>query len=73
MFDSSTEGLFMTPTVTGMAAGAVLAFAALAFGFWGFLLTALLMGAGALVGRSVEGKLDLRGVRDALSGRRSSS
>jgi uncharacterized membrane protein len=63
----------MTPTVTGMAAGAVLAFAALGFGFWGFLLTALLMGAGALVGRTAEGKLDLRGVRDALSGRRSSS
>ncbi|RJU02117.1 DUF2273 domain-containing protein [Arthrobacter frigidicola] len=63
----------MTPTVTGMAAGAVLAFAGLAFGFWGFLLTALLMGAGALLGRSAEGKLDFRGVRDALTGRRSSS
>ncbi len=63
----------MTPTVTGMAAGAVLAFAALGFGFWGFLLTALLMGAGALLGRSAEGKLDFRSVRDALSGRRSSS
>ncbi|WP_026549714.1 DUF2273 domain-containing protein [Arthrobacter sp. Br18] len=63
----------MTPTQAGMAVGAVLAFAALSFGFWGFLLTALLMASGAIGGRVLDGKLDLRSVRDALAGRRSSS
>ncbi|WP_326963821.1 DUF2273 domain-containing protein [Arthrobacter sp. PL16] len=63
----------MTPTTIGMAAGAVLALAALIFGFWGFLLTLVLVLCGAVVGRIVEGKLDLRGVIDALAGRRSSS
>lgn len=63
----------MSPTLAGIGIGAVLAFAALAFGFWGFLLTALLMGVGAVLGRSAEGRLDLRGVVDALVGRRSSS
>lgn len=63
----------MSPTVTGMAAGAVLAVVALAFGFWGLLLTALFMGVGAVLGRSAEGRLDLAGVLDALRGKRSSS
>jgi uncharacterized membrane protein len=63
----------LTPTVIGMAAGAVLAFAALIFGFWGFLLTLVLVVCGAVVGRVIEGKLDIRGVLDALAGRRSSS
>jgi len=63
----------MNPTIVGMAAGAVLAFAALIFGFWGFLLTLVLVLCGAVLGRIIEGKLDLRGVLDALTGRRSSS
>ena len=63
----------MSPTVTGMAVGAVLAVVALAFGFWGLLLTALFMGAGAALGRAAEGRLDLGGVLDALRGKRSSS
>lgn len=63
----------MTPTTLGILTGAVLAFAALIFGFWGFLLTLVLVLCGAVVGRVVEGKLDVRGVLDALSGRRSSS
>lgn len=63
----------MKPTAVGMAAGAVLAFSALLFNFWGFLLTAMFMAIGALLGRMAEGKLDLRSVRDALTGRRSSS
>ena len=49
----------MTPVAAGTAAGAVLALAALAFGFWGFLLTALFMGTGAVFGRAAEGRLDL--------------
>ncbi len=63
----------MSPTVTGVTIGAVLALAVLAFGFWGLLLTALFMGIGAVLGRSAEGKLDLGGVLDALRGKRSSS
>jgi hypothetical protein len=59
--------------VTGLASGAGLAVVALAFGFWGFLLTALFMGAGAVLGRMAEGRLDLGGVLDALRGKRSSS
>ncbi|MBG6180415.1 DUF2273 domain-containing protein [Arthrobacter sp. CAN_A1] len=63
----------MSPTTAGVAAGAALAFAALIFGFWGFVLVALFMAIGAVVGRTAEGKLDLGSVLDALRGRRSSS
>ena len=38
-----------------------------------FLGALLFMGIGALLGRAAEGKLDLRSVLDALTGRRSSS
>ncbi|WEO76373.1 DUF2273 domain-containing protein [Cryobacterium sp. SO2] len=62
----------MNATVTGLAVGAVLAFAALTFGFWGFLLVAVFMAVGLLVGRIVEGKLDVRGLANALSGKRTS-
>ncbi|MEV8273675.1 DUF2273 domain-containing protein [Microbacterium sp. NPDC077184] len=62
----------MNATIVGALMGAVLAFAALVFGFWGFLLVALFMGVGALVGRFASGKVDVRGLTDALTGRRSS-
>ncbi len=62
----------MSPAITGTAAGAVLALAALAFGFWGFLLTALFMGTGAVLGRAAQGTLDVGAVMDALRGKRSS-
>lgn len=62
----------MNATVVGALMGAVLAFAALVFGFWGFLLVALFMGVGALIGRFASGKVDVRGLTDALTGRRSS-
>ncbi|GAB3271526.1 hypothetical protein [Arthrobacter pigmenti] len=63
----------MNLTVVGIAIGTILAFTALMFQFWGFLLMVVFMAVGALLGRAAEGKLDLRGVRDALTGRRSSS
>ncbi|KRF09166.1 hypothetical protein ASH00_05860 [Arthrobacter sp. Soil782] len=63
----------MNLTVVGILVGTILAFAALIFHFWGFLLVALFMTIGAFVGRVADGKLDLRSVRDALAGRRSSS
>lgn len=63
----------MSPTIAGIAAGAFLAFMSFAFGAWGFLGSLLLMAIGGLLGRAAEGKLDLRGVLDAITGRRSSS
>lgn len=63
----------MNATLTGAAVGAVLAFAALTFGFWGFLLVLVLMAVGAVVGRIASGNLDLRALAGVLSGRRSSS
>lgn len=63
----------MSLTVVGIAIGAFVAFMSFQFGLWGFLISLLFMGIGALLGRAAEGKLDLRGVMDALSGRRSSS
>ncbi|MBL3688299.1 DUF2273 domain-containing protein [Leucobacter zeae] len=63
----------MSATLTGALVGAVLAFAALVFGFWGFLLVALLMAIGALAGRVASGRLDLRALAGAFTGRRTSS
>jgi len=63
----------MKPTITGALLGAILAWAALSFGFGGFLLMALFMVVGALVARVLEGHVDFRALRDALTGRRSSS
>jgi hypothetical protein len=60
-------------TVAGAALGAFVAFMSLQFGLWGFLAALLFMAIGALLGRAAEGKLDLRGVLDAIIGRRSSS
>lgn len=62
----------MSPTIIGVVIGAVLAVSALIFGFWGFLLVGLFMGIGALIGRVASGKLDVRGVANAFSGRRTS-
>lgn len=62
----------MSPTITGALVGALLALTALLFGFWGFLLMALFVGIGAVVGRIASGKLDVRGLADAFTGRRTS-
>lgn len=63
----------MNLTVVGIAVGAFLAFMSFAFGAWGLLASVLFMAIGALLGRAAEGKLDLRRVLDAITGRRSSS
>lgn len=63
----------MSMTVVGIAIGAFVAFMSFAFGLWGFLVSLLFMGIGALLGRAADGKLDLRSVLDAITGRRSSS
>ena len=62
----------MNPTVTGAMIGAILAVSMILFGFWGFLLVALFIGIGALLGRIMSGKLDVRGLANAFSGRRTS-
>jgi uncharacterized membrane protein len=62
----------MTTTVAGALIGAILAVSWLVFGFWGFLLVAVFMAVGALIGRIVSGKLDLRELANAFSGRRTS-
>jgi len=62
----------MNATLTGAVIGAVLAVAALLFGFWGFLLVVVFMVIGAAVGRIASGQLDVRGLADAFTGRRTS-
>lgn len=60
-------------TVVCAAFGAFLAFMSFQFGFWGFVISAIFIAVGAFIGRAAGGKLDWRGVLDALTGRRSSS
>ena len=60
----------MSGAVIGAAGGVVLAFAALAFGFWGFLLVLVLGLIGGIVGAAVTGRLDVRAMLDAARGRR---
>ncbi|MCT2086691.1 DUF2273 domain-containing protein [Microbacterium enclense] len=62
----------MNPTITGALVGLILAAAALIFGFWGFLLVALFMAIGAVVGRIVSGQIDIRSIANAFSGRSTS-
>ncbi|KZX21040.1 DUF2273 domain-containing protein [Rathayibacter tanaceti] len=59
-------------TLTGVAIGAVLAFAALLFGFWGFVLTAVFMALGAVIARIADGSLDVRSLVDVFRGRTTS-
>lgn len=60
----------MTGIALGGGAGAVLAFAALAFGFWGFLLMALFVAVGAVAGAAATGRIDIRAMVEAARGRR---
>ncbi len=60
----------MSVTAQGVAAGVVLAFAALLFGFWGFLLVAVFGALGGLIAAAVTGRLDIRAAVDAARGPR---
>lgn len=60
-------------TTVGIFIGAVLAFFALQYSIGGFLLAALFMAIGAVLGRAATGKLDLRGVGEALIGKHSTT
>jgi hypothetical protein len=62
----------VTASQQGMIIGAVLALTGVAFNFGALVLVAIAIAIGWAVGRVADGKLDLRGVTDALRGRRSS-
>ncbi|MEV1128733.1 DUF2273 domain-containing protein [Agromyces sp. NPDC049794] len=62
----------MTTTIAGALIGAILAISIILFGFWGFLLVAVFMAVGAVLGRIASGKLDVRGLADVFTGRRTS-
>ncbi|QHC67580.1 DUF2273 domain-containing protein [Rathayibacter sp. VKM Ac-2759] len=59
-------------TVLGVVVGAILAFAALLFGFWGFVLTAVFMALGVVITRMLDGTLDVRSLVDVFRGRTTS-
>lgn len=63
----------MTPTVTGMAVAATLVLTWIGFGFGAFVLVLVFMAIGALIGRIIEGKLDIGSLLDLFRGRGSSS
>jgi uncharacterized membrane protein len=60
-------------TRTGILIGAVLALTWIVLGFWAFFFVAIAMLIGGLIGRVLEGKLDVGGVVNAFRGKRSSS
>ena len=61
----------MSRAVVGAAVGAVLALTWIVLGFWSFVLVGVAMLVGALVGRVLDGTLDLRALAGVLRGRRS--
>lgn len=63
----------MSSAKAGTLIGAVLALVWFTLGFWAFFVVAIAMIVGAIVGRIVDGKLDLRSLVDAVRGKRSSS
>lgn len=62
----------ISSTKAGILVGAILALTWIVLGFWTFVLVAVAMLVGGLAGRIIDGKLDVRGVVDAIRGRRSS-
>ena len=60
-------------TTLGIVIGGVLALTWVLLGLWAFLFVAVAMLIGGLVGRVVEGRLDVSAVVDAFRGKRSSS
>lgn len=63
----------MSSTVIGALIGGVLALTWIVLGFWAVLAVAVAMAIGAVAGRAMEGRLDVRAIADAVRGRRSSS
>jgi len=63
----------VSASVIGAAAAAVLTLTWVVLGFWVFLLVALAMLIGAVAGRIIDGRLDVRALAEVFRGRRSSS
>ena len=63
----------MTSTKAGILFGAILVIVWMTLGFGAFILTLVAMLAGGIIGRVVDGKLDVSGVVDAVRGKSSSS
>lgn len=63
----------MNKTIIGMGVGALFALTWVTLGFWAFVLVVVAVVIGAIVGRIVDDKPDLRGVVAAFRGKRSSS
>lgn len=63
----------ITATKVGIFAGALLAIIWVTVGFWAFALVAVAMIIGSLVGRIIDGKLDVSSLVDVVRGKRSSS
>lgn len=62
----------MTAARTGILIGAVLALTWITFGFWAFLFVAFAIAIGGLVGRIVDGKLNVGNFINAVRGKRTS-
>ena len=58
---------------TGAVFGAILALTWAVLGFWSFLFVAIAMAVGALVGRIMDGELNVANLVEAFRGKRSSS
>lgn len=63
----------MTSTKAGILIGAILALTWIVIGFWAFFFVAFAMAVGAVVGRVMDGTLDLSSLVDVFRGKRSSS
>ncbi|GAA4173934.1 hypothetical protein [Gryllotalpicola koreensis] len=63
----------ITATKVGIFVGAILAVVWFALGFWAFFFVAIAMILGALIGRIIDGKLDIRSLVDTFRGKRTSS
>ncbi|MGV2985015.1 DUF2273 domain-containing protein [Microbacterium sp. AGC85] len=63
----------MNATVIGAATAGALAVVWIVLGFWAFVLVLVAALVGAVLGRIIDGRLDVRALADAFRGRRSSS
>lgn len=63
----------MTPTITGIAVAAALVLTCMTLGFGAFVLLALAMAVGAIIGRIVSGDIEFSALLDIFRGKRSSS
>ncbi|GAA0990361.1 DUF2273 domain-containing protein [Subtercola frigoramans] len=63
----------VSATRTGILVGAVLALTWIVLGFWAFVFVVVAMALGAVIGRALDGRLDIAALVGAFRGKRSSS